>query len=147
HELRRILMIKKLLVIFAFIGVVIIGGFALIFYVLPQIRINNLIRIPPNTKLVYETEDRWGANVGIQSDYYLSSTSINELSTWYKDFYPPFRPGNQQQEWLITAKRSDDTVINTDKDAVLGHESLCNYQYADGCVSVSMVDLTVQEPL
>src|SRR5262249_25070430 len=82
---------------------------------------------------------------------YLSSTNIDDLTNWYKDFYPAFRSGDPERRWLITVKATDDKGLNdrglnTDTSKMLIHSSLCSYHYPYTCLTVAMVDLSVHYP-
>ena len=100
---------------------------------------------------MYDTEKRYGTDAGTRSVYYLSDKNIDDLSNWYKDFYPPFRSGTPQKAWLIMVKATDDkglqpNALNPDISKSLIHESLCNYQFPYTCLTVAMVDLSVHYP-
>jgi hypothetical protein len=141
-------MLKKILIVVAAIVIIIFGGCFAIFE-LPQLLFNNMIHIPPDTKQVYEARVRYGAGSATRSIYYLSSTSIDDLSNWYKDYYPAFRSGDPEHRWLIAVKATDDkglqpNALNPSPSKILIHESLCNYQFQYICLTVAMVDLSVQ---
>ena len=142
-------MFKKVLIALVLVAIIIFGGCFAIFY-LPELLFNNVIHIPPDAKLMYDTEKRYGADAGTRSIYYLSDKSIDDLSNWYKDFYPAFR-SDPYDRWLITVKATDDkglqpNALNPNRTKGFVHESLCNYQFPYTCLTVAMVDLSVHYP-